>query len=390
MDLSQLKRNEDTGDLFDDELSAWLAFSQLSGPGIGVSKVRSLLEYFQSLKDAWDASASDLRDSHSLTFQNIEKFVKVRQSVDREDLLKKMRAAKIKALDIYHPLYPPLLREIHDPPIVLYMKGRLHPDDLRRCCGVVGTRRPTAYGQRHAKEIARGLAAHGATIVSGMAVGIDSFAHYGAIEGKGRTIAVLPCGADICYPSSNKPLYTKLVEGENGAVVSEFAPGTKVDDWRFPARNRIISGISSGLVVIEGAEDSGSLITARLAFEQSREVFALPGRVDSPMSKGTHFLIYDSKAHILWKDYYQILEGLNWVSKSEPGKSVPTIVELFGRERELFDLISTEPVHFDYLVEKMGMNAGELSATLTMLELAGIVTRLPGDWYARQEAIATL
>src|SRR5271163_25269 len=210
MDISRLERDEDSGDLVDEELSAWLAFSQLSGPGIGVSKARSLLEYFHTLKNAWSASASDLRDSHALSFQNIEKFVKVRQSVDLEDLLKKVRSQKIKALDIYHPLYPASLREIHDPPIVLYMKGRLDPADLARCVGVVGTRRPTAYGQRHAKEIARGLAAHGVTVVSGMAVGIDSFAHYGAIEGKGRTVAVLPCGVDICYPSSNKPLYTKL------------------------------------------------------------------------------------------------------------------------------------------------------------------------------------
>jgi DNA processing protein len=390
MDLSFLKRDEKTGDLNDEELSAWLAFSELSGVGIGSGKVHKLLERFDTLNNAWTASASDLRDSHLLSFQNIEKFVKVRQEIDREGLLEKLRKAKVRALDHYHPLYPLGLREIHDPPIVLYMKGQLDPSHLDRCVGVVGTRRPTAYGQRHAKEIARGLAAHGVTVVSGMAVGIDSFAHYGAIEGKGRTIAVLACGVDICYPSSNKPLYTKLVEGEHGAVVSEFFPGTRVDDWRFPARNRIISGFSSALVVIEGAEDSGSLITAQLAFEQNREVYALPGRVDSPMSSGTHKIIHSQKAHILWQGYQQLLNELEWVSVPTQGRSVPTIVELYGRERELFDLISTEPVHFDYLVEKMGMNAGELSATLTMLELAGIVTRLPGDWYARQEAIATL
>jgi DNA processing protein len=389
MDLSFLQRDEKSGDLGDEELSSWLAFSELSGPGIGYRKVASLLEFFGNLKDAWNGSVSQLKDSHALSQQNIEKFVQARLLIDREALLKKVKAAKVRALDFYHPLYPPLLREIHDPPIVLFMKGRLDPADFNMCVGVVGTRRPTAYGQRHAKEIAKGLAASGVTVVSGMALGIDSFAHYGAIEGKGRTVAVLACGVDVCYPSSNKPLYTKLIEGENGAVVSEFAPGTKPEDWKFPARNRIISGFGRALAVIEAGEISGSLITARLAFEQSREVFALPGRVDGPMSKGTNSLIAKTTAHLL-TSYEQILEEMGWVISKEAGRNVPTIVELYGRERELFELISTEPVHFDYLVEKMGMNAGELSATLTMLELAGIVTRLPGDWYARQEAIATL
>jgi DNA processing protein len=295
----------------------------------------------------------------------------------------------VRALDLYHPLYPPLLREIAIPPIVLYMKGGLDPSDFGKCFGMVGTRRPTAYGQRNAKEFARNLAASGVTVVSGMALGIDSLCHYGAIEGKGRTIAVLASGCDVCYPSSNKPLYNKLIEGENGAVVSEFFPGTKPEEWRFPARNRIISGMCKGLAVIEAGEVSGSLITARLAFEQGREVFALPGRLDSPMSKGTNGLIAVHKAQILLSTK-QILEDLEWVSVKQADRTVPAIVELYGREREVFDLISNEPVQFDYIAEKVGMNAGELSATLTMLELAGIVTRLPGDWYARQEAIATL
>lgn len=265
--------------------------------------------------------------------------------------------------------------------MVLYMRGQLKPEDAIHSVAVVGTRRPTSYGTRNAKEFGRVLAANGVTVVSGMAVGVDSLAHWGAIEGGGKTVAVLACGADVCYPSSNKPLYQAIVEAERGAVVSEFFPGTRPEGWRFPARNRIISGLSDAVVVIEAGHDSGSLITARLGFEQNRSIFAVPGRVDSPMSRGTNQLIAHHFAQLVL-DAPDVLSHLHWISVDR-GTEVTTIVELFGREKEIFELISPEPVHFDYLCEKSGMQPGELSATLTMLELAGIVTRHPGDWYSR-------
>jgi DNA processing protein len=388
MDLSLLKRHQSSDDLVDEELAFWLAFVALPGPRLGHAKILSLLEYFGSLKDAWQVSATQLKEVLALPGSVAEKLSSHRQNIDPHELLVSLKRSQTRALDFYHPLYPAYLREIHDPPLVLFVKGELKLEDLKCCVAVVGTRRPTAYGQRLAKQIAKGLAESGVTVVSGMAIGVDSFAHYGAIEGKGRTLAVLGCSAELCYPSSNKPLYSKLVSGECGAVLSEYLPGASPEKWRFPARNRLISGISQALVVVEAGETSGSLITAKMAFEQSRAVFAVPGRVDSPMSLGTNGLIAKNMAQLL-VGHEDVLKSMEWVSL-QPARNLPTLVELYGVEKDVFEHISSEPVHFDHLAETLGMQAGELSATLTMLELAGVITRLPGDWYARDGAIFTL
>lgn len=371
-----------------EDLPYWLAFDKLSGAGIGGKRVKMLFDRFHSLESAWKAPAAQLRMLGWMKEEQISEFVAKRETVDPQKLAADVDKADVTALPLYHPLYPFRLREIHDPPLVIYMKGRLLPEETNHSVAIVGTRRPTSYGQRLAKEIARGLAENGVNVVSGMAVGIDSLAHWGAIEGGGRTLAVLGCGPDICYPSSNKPLFNALVNDQNGAVLSEFFPGTKPEPWRFPARNRIISGLCRAVVIIEGGLESGSLITARLAFEQSRDVFAIPGRVDNPMSQGTNDIIAKNMAQLV-RNHEDILYHLNWASSPRP-KEVATVVELFGREREVFELVSSEPVHFDYLSEKLGMQAGELSATLTMLELAGIVERHPGDWYSRLSATTTV
>ncbi|MBS2003058.1 MAG: DNA-protecting protein DprA [Cyanobacteria bacterium SZAS LIN-5] len=366
----------------DNEQAHWLAFDQLSGPGLGVTRIKRLFQELHSLAEAWTASRDQLRSLDILKLDVIDAFIEKRKSIDPAALLEKVRKENIQVYPLYHPVYPMRLREIHDPPVVLYVNGRLTPDDMIYAVGVVGTRRPTSYGTKYAKEISRNLARAGATIVSGMAVGVDSLAHWGAIEGGGRTVAVLGCGPDVCYPSGNRPLFKSLVSGEHGAVVSEFFPGTRPEPWRFPARNRIISGLSKGLAVIEAGETSGSLITAKIAFEQNREVFALPGRVDNPMSRGTNKLISAQTAHVL-TSHEDILNELSWTSAPSNGP-IPVVVELFGKEKEVFELISAEPVHFDHLIERSGLHSGELSATLTMLELAGVVERLPGDWYSRQ------
>lgn len=366
-----------------DEQAHWLAFDQLSGPGLGVIRLKQLFELTQSMKVVWTASRDELRSYALLSIDAIDAFIEKRKAIDPHALLDKVLRENIQAYPLYHPLYPMRLREIHDPPIILYINGQLTPDDMVYAVGVVGTRRPSSYGNKYAKEISRNLARAGATVVSGMAVGVDSLAHWGAIEGGGKTVAVLGCGPDVCYPSGNRPLFKALTSGEHGAVVSEFFPGTKPEPWRFPARNRIISGLVKGLAVIEAGETSGSLITAKLAFEQNREVFALPGRVDNPMSKGTNKLIGSHTAHVL-NSHEDILNELRWASAPSNGQQLPAMVELYGKEKDVFELISAEPIHFDHLIERSGLAAGELSATLTMLELAGMVERLPGDWYSRQ------
>lgn len=367
----------------DNEQAHWLAFDQLSGPGLGVQRIKLLYDRLQSLSPAWTASRDQLRSLGIFNTEIIDSFIEKRKAIDPAALLDTVRKANIQAYPLFHPLYPMRLREIHDPPIILYINGKLTPEDMLYAVGIVGTRRPSSYGNKYAKEISRNLARSGATVVSGMAVGIDSLAHWGAIEGGGRTVAVLGCGPDVCYPSGNRPLFKALTSGEHGAVVSEFFPGTKPEPWRFPARNRIISGLSKGLAVIEAGETSGSLITAKIAFEQNREVFALPGRVDNPMSSGTNKLIGSHTAHVL-TSHEDILNELRWASVPSNGQLPPVVVELYGKEKDVFELISAEPVHFDHLIERSGLQAGELSATLTMLELAGMVERLPGDWYSRE------
>jgi len=372
------------GNVYDEEETAyWVAFDKLSGTGLGIARLKMLYERFGSLKEVWHLPSRELPEIRGLTREQLKTFEDQRRIVNPEVFMAELFQKGVTALPYCHPLYPYLLRDIADPPLVLYMKGKLTALDFAHCVSIVGTRKPTPYGQKYAKEIAKNLALQGATIVSGMAVGIDSYAHWGAIENNAKTVAVLGCGIDICYPSSNKPLYKKLSEEGLGAVISEYYPGTKPEKWMFPARNRIVSGLSQATIVIEAGLESGAIITGRLAFEQNRQTFALPGRIDNDMSRGTHKLIADSQARILtdWKD---ILNELKWISKTnENPTQIATIIELFGREKEVFELLTREPIHFDFLAQQIGIGGGELSATLTMLELAGLVNRHPGDWFSK-------
>lgn len=365
------------------ELAAWLAFAQIAATGGGLTarKILSLYEHLGSLDFAWKANRDQLRFVPGLSADLVEKLLVRRAEIDPASILESVRAEGISAYPLVDDRYPSLLKQIHDPPCVLYMRGRLTAGDMSHSAAVVGTRRPTAYGQRLAKEIAGTLAERGVTVVSGMAIGIDSFAHRAAIDAGGKTVAVLGCGPDVCYPSSNRPLYEMLVSGKHGAVLSEYFPGTKPDKWRFPARNRIIAGLAQAVIVVEASETSGSLITARMAFEQNREVFAVPGRVDSPMSRGTNQLIVRHTAQLM-ETIEDVFTTMRWASASSGG-DLPTVVQLFGREKEVYDIITSEPVHFDMLVDRLGIPVPELSAALTMLELANLVERLPGEWYSR-------
>lgn len=374
-----------TGEFDDEELALWLAFDQMRK--MGVQKASPLLEKFGSMKEAWDASdmaiESSLTKVSSFGSEGVFEFLSKRRELDPKKLLESMRKKGVDAYPIYHPLYPIGLRGIGDPPLMLYAKGKLHPDNWFYSIAVVGTRKPTVYGKKHGSSISRDLAQQGVTIVSGMAKGIDAHAHWGALEAKGRTVAVLANGPDIAYPYSNKDLYEELTTNPNCAVLSEYRPGTRPEKWQFPARNRIISGMTQGTLVVEGDITSGSLITAKLAFEQSRNVFAVPGSIESASSAGPNDLIVRNMAQ-LTRNYKDIMSALTWECsyKSEP-ELLPAVMQLFGREKEIFEMLSAEPTHFDHLCQKAGMGAGEMSGTLTMLELAGIVTRHPGDWYSR-------
>jgi DNA processing protein len=378
-------RLEEEKSVSDEELAHWLAFSRLDG--VGPKRLSLLAEQLSSVVTAWNASAAVLQRIKGFGDETIAAIEKGRRQIDPFKLLAEFKTTGLKAWTWSDPQYPMQLKHIADPPIVLYVNGELEPESLKHAVGVVGTRHPTSYGQKIAKDVARGLSDQGVTVVSGMAVGIDSLAHWGAIEGGSPSIAVLGCGPDVCYPSSNKRLFKELVEEGKGAVVSEYYPGTRPEKFRFPARNRIISGLCQALVVVEGGEDSGSLITAYQAFDQSREVFAFPGRIDNPMSQGPHKLIKSNNAH-LCTSHWDILTELNWVhTRTGSERERPRAVQLYGREREIYDLLGFEPVHFETLCQQSGMATGELSATLTMLELAGLVYRETGDWYIRHSDV---
>lgn len=372
----------------DQELGVWLAFDQISDIGFGTKKINILYEYFNGLAPAWEASRKELAEIPNLPSTLIDRLIEKRKTIDPEKLRLSIAKDGILAYPICHPDYPRRLKEIHDPPAVLYAMGNITKELFQCPIAIVGTRRPTAYGQGLTKEVTAHLARAGATIISGMAMGIDALAHRAAIEADGKTVAVLASGVDECYPASNRKIYEAMASGKFGAVVSEYPPGITPEPWRFPARNRIISGLSEGVIVIEAGQKSGALITANMCFEQSRELMCFPGRVDSPMSEGTNALIACNKAHLI-RDYKDALKELNWAETTAVSEeqailtAEATMVQLFGREKEVYNLITKAPVHFDYLCEQTGLGAGELSATLTMLELADVIKRSEGDWYNR-------
>ena len=374
-------RLEEENSANEEELAHWLAFSKIDG--IGPKRLTMLVDQMESVITAWKAPVTVLRRMRGFGEETIAALERGRKDIDPYQLLAEFKKTGISAWTWNDPQYPVQLKHIADPPIVLFVNGKLTADMLTHVVGVVGTRRPTSYGQKVARDVAHGLSEQGVTVVSGMALGIDSLAHWGAIDGGSPSIAVLGCGPDVCYPSSNKRLFQELLKEGKGATISEYFPGTRPDRFRFPARNRIISGIAHALAVVEGGLDSGSLITAYQAFDQSREVFAFPGRIDNPMSAGPHKLIKNNNAH-LCTSYSDILSEMNWVqTRTGPERDRPRVVQLYGRERQIYDLLSTEPVHFETVLQQSGMPTGELSATLTMLELAGLVLRDTGDWYSR-------
>jgi len=354
----------------------WIWLSSLTG--ITPRRKYMLLERFKDPARIWEASESELKAS-GLCSQKV-----VSQLTDRE--ARKMTASvseKIKGCDmdvitINDKNYPDMLRYIHDPPLVLYCRGTLEHD--ANCIAVVGSRRATWYGLDMAVRLSRELAENGITIVSGMARGVDSKAHKGAIEGGGRTIAVLGCGVDTAYPPENKDLMNEIIK--HGAVISEYLPGTKPSPFNFPARNRIISGLSLGVTIIEAGEKSGSLITADFALDQGREVFAVPGNINSANSIGTNRLIRDGAKIVTCVG--DILDELN-ISYNTQNTNDPAVklkkMKLSGDEKTIVQRLLNGPVHMDVLSRDCGISVQMAASILVMLELNGLVEQLPGQYY---------
>lgn len=351
----------------DEDLPYVVGFSAF--PGIGPLRFRLLVSYFGSARKAWEAPYGRLIDV-GLGQKRSTSFDRFRKDTDPHALLASLRTEHIHVLSVSHPKYPERLRQIPDAPIVLYVKGcrGKQPIDVTRTVAVVGTRRVSRYGAEVTERLVAGLVSAGCTIVSGMAYGVDAIAHRTALSQGGSTIAVLGCGVDVIAPASNALLYQDIVTGGRGAVVSEMPPGMRPDKGLFPARNRIISGLSLGVVVIEGAEDSGALITAARAAEQGREVFAVPGPITSVMSRGPAILIKNGATLVESAD--DVLDALN-LTKTHAAR---TLVQTRSPdEQRIIALLQKEHLHVDDIVRRSGLTVSGVTAILTVLELNGLV-----------------
>ena len=351
-----------------DERSYWIGFSVF--PGIGPVRFRLLLEYFGSAKAAWLASESELAAIKLSEKIRIE-FIRFRKTFDIESYCKRLEELHVGTLTLYDKKYPALLSQISDAPFLLYVKGSKTkiPIDLSKTIGIVGTRHVTSYGTEVTKNLVAELVLHGFTIVSGLAYGVDAIAHEAAMKNNGNTIAVLGCGIDIVAPSSNANLYTQIATG-GGAIVSEMPLGLRPSKGLFPARNRIISGLSLGIVVTEGADDSGALITARFAAEQGREVFAVPGPITSPYSRGPAKLLKNGAK--LVESASDILDELG-IAQTAKVEAKSTILGETKEEQKIIDVLQKERMHIDTLVHRTNLTIVEVAATLTVLEMRNVV-----------------
>ena len=276
--------------------------------------------------------------------------------------------------------YPHNLRPLVDAPPVLFVRGELIPED-KFSIAIVGSRRATSYGLGLARQFARELARHGLAIISGGARGVDTEAHKGALEGGGRTVAFLGCGVDIAYPSSNRDLYRQIVAG-GGAVVSEFGMETRPEPWHFPARNRLISGTSLGVLVIESPSDSGSLITAREAGDQGRDVFAIPGPIGMGHNSGCHKLIQDGAKLVESVD--DILSELGVLTLAAPDMvAAKPVLNLPPEQRRILDMLTLHPRQTEGMIQESGLSAPQVAGILTLLEMRGLARRVPGNAFIR-------
>ncbi len=355
------------------EKKYWLGLSQV--PGVGPVRFRRLLDQFGDPRLAWEAGGSELRAA-GLDQASVDALLQSRRRGALEEALEGVSRVGAEVVTGVDRRYPPRLREIHDPPPVLYLRGELTEEDAW-AVAVVGTRSPRPYGRAVAQELAAGLAASGLTVVSGLARGIDSLAHQGALEAGGRTIAVLGSGIDRIYPPEHRALARRIEA--SGAVVTEYPPGTAPEASHFPRRNRIISGMSLGTVVIEAGDRSGALITADYALEQGREVFAVPGSVRSPKSRGTNRLIQEGGAK-LTVGLSDILEELN-LELVEADAGPTRLPPRNAAEEAILSEVSEEPVHVDEIGRATGLSIEEVSSALALMELKGMVRQVGGMHY---------
>ncbi|MFC1955217.1 DNA-processing protein DprA [Chloroflexota bacterium] len=361
-----------------DDIKYWVGFSLI--PDIGRVKFSRMESYFGSMESAWKAPSSELKHA-GLDDGSIRSITSWRPKISPEAEMEKLSRYGVKAFTCNDPDYPSRLKEIYDYPPLLYVRGSLLPED-EWCLAVVGTRRATVYGRQVTEEITTDLAQSKITIVSGLAKGIDSIAHKSALTAGGRTVAVFACGLDIVYPGENTELARNIMQ--QGALISEYPLGTKPKPENFPLRNRIMSGLSLGVLVIEAAETNGAMITAHLALEQNREVFAIPGSILSPASRGTNHLINEGAK--LVHNYTDILEELNLTTVAHQIE-MKEIIPSPDTETMLLKQLSAEPTHIDEVCRSSNLPASTVSSTLAMMELKGLIKQVaPMNYVLAREA----
>lgn len=358
-----------------EETGAWMAFNRV--PGVGPIKTKRLYDHFGSLARAWQAEPAELARA-GLEAKAVEAVLTARSRLSPAGEVQQLERHGARAVTLADPDYPQRLRQIYAPPTVLYIRGDFAPaDDL--AVAVVGTRRATMYGREAAQVLVTELAANSITIVSGLARGIDTIAHQAALQAGGRTIAILGSGLDQIYPYENKRLAEEIAE--RGVLATEYPLGTKPDAANFPPRNRIISGLCLGTVVVEAGEDSGALITADFALEQNREVLAVPGPIFARTSRGTNKLIQQGAKLVLGAQ--DVLDELNLASAPQQleMREVLGAVAANPTEAALLAVLTREPLHVDEVCRQAGLPASEVLSALAMLELKGGVRQLGGMHY---------
>ncbi|MGD2041082.1 MAG: DNA-processing protein DprA [Anaerolineae bacterium] len=354
------------------EIRYWIGFNKVSG--IGAARLRALLDYFGDLEIAWRAHTHDLKQA-GLDRRSIANLVQARERLDLEAEVERVQKAGIQLLTWNDTNYPPNLHQIYNAPPVLYVRGQLKDQD-EWAVAIVGTRRASVYGKEAARMFGAGLARAGVTIVSGLARGIDTVAHQSCLDAGGRTLAVLGSGVDVIYPAGNARLAAQIME--QGALISEYALGTRPEAKNFPPRNRIISGLTLGTVVVEADLSSGARITADFAAEQGRDVFAVPGSIFARGSRGTNDLIQQGAKMVCKVN--DVLEELNLTMVSEQAQARAVIPEN-ETEALLLEHLSAEPVHVDELGRSVRLPIAEVSSTLALMELKGMVRQVGGMSY---------
>ena len=350
--------------MLSDSKKYWLGFSKVKG--IGAARTHLLINHFNDLASAWEASEKQLKEA-GLSPKPVQALLELRRNYDLDGEFQRVIDSGIQILTMNEPGYPKRLAAIEYPPPVLFFKGSLCPED-DYAVAIVGTRRITAYGRQVATELAAYLARNKITVVSGLARGVDGVAHQATLDAGGRTLAVLGSGVDVVYPPEHRNLAAALEQ--NGALISDYYPGTSPEGNNFPPRNRIISGLSLAVVIVEAGERSGALITANFAAGQGREVFAVPGPIYAPRSKGANRLIRDGALPLL--DFSEILEALK-LTQIDDYRYAKQVLPENDIELLLMDALKDEPLHINEIKAATGLPIDKISSTLVLMELKGLV-----------------